>query len=818
MKKLFLLMALVAMSVTASAETFDYFLFSYEVKTPPSGNNPGTVACTGLSAQGEALEAFGAGIPHYVVHNGKRYYVTSVAASAFEGNTNVGVLYLPYGLTTIGKEAFKGSKLNEIYIPSSIRSIQSLAFSGCENLFRVNMVITLPDSVTISDDAFTKCTGTRVLTFPFVSNLSECSKLVKADCFSTISRSSLAYDFYLDNGAQVVVTQAPTATADGEFTIVGFDTSADSENAKNGILQISEAVVTPSGYDEQFRYVAVSDSACYNSSVIKQLDLSGGSYIKTIGRTAFKSCYKLTTVNVGNVVSIGQSAFLDCTNLTTATWSNQLQELGNYAFCYTGLTHDIFLPVGFKFLGARAFSNVKSKNILIPSTLNQITKTSLENMDYLENLYFNVNFFNIVMSFGTTPKSCKVYVPVGCKDKISSTSGWRHFSTIQEGAFDFAYQKNMNSVYKMTVTSTKPVTVGEETYDGTAKYVYTPSLVGASKFIPSPYESDRMVGDTRRYLITEIGDSCFAGSSIAKIDFFKMPHLTRIGRKAFYGSALTSAELPGNEISLGEDAFTNCTSLTEIVTSYYCTWDGKFYGNNADNFNYFSSNYYVTNAMKSLNAYDYDGNYNCGERVAPCFTADQTTFLLAVQAHLKYADSNLPSKPRYVTSYDAATGIAATSSGLDYMVAGRGIIITDLTPGTLYKIPRYYGTYSDSNTSILVPNSRSSAYSIGGRSGAYYWDYENLKFVKPTGRFYLPAGQAYLEVKNGGDEIYLDLFPGSQAKGDLNGDGIVDITDVNMAINMVLGKTEKTTAADVDGSGDVDITDVNAIINLMLGK
>ncbi len=54
--------------------------------------------------------------------------------------------------------------------------------------------------------------------------------------------------------------------------------------------------------------------------------------------------------------------------------------------------------------------------------------------------------------------------------------------------------------------------------------------------------------------------------------------------------------------------------------------------------------------------------------------------------------------------------------------------------------------------------------------------------------------------------------------GDVNGDGIVDITDVNMVINMVLGKLDKTTVADIDGSGDVDITDVNGVINIMLGK
>ena len=54
-------------------------------------------------------------------------------------------------------------------------------------------------------------------------------------------------------------------------------------------------------------------------------------------------------------------------------------------------------------------------------------------------------------------------------------------------------------------------------------------------------------------------------------------------------------------------------------------------------------------------------------------------------------------------------------------------------------------------------------------------------------------------------------------RGDFNGDGVVDIADVNIAINMMIGK-EPTNGADLNGDGMFDIADVNIEINLMLGK
>ena len=57
--------------------------------------------------------------------------------------------------------------------------------------------------------------------------------------------------------------------------------------------------------------------------------------------------------------------------------------------------------------------------------------------------------------------------------------------------------------------------------------------------------------------------------------------------------------------------------------------------------------------------------------------------------------------------------------------------------------------------------------------------------------------------------------------GDIDGDGKVDVTDVNLAVNIILGKesgADYMTRADMDGNGNVDVTDVNLIVNIILGK
>ncbi len=61
----------------------------------------------------------------------------------------------------------------------------------------------------------------------------------------------------------------------------------------------------------------------------------------------------------------------------------------------------------------------------------------------------------------------------------------------------------------------------------------------------------------------------------------------------------------------------------------------------------------------------------------------------------------------------------------------------------------------------------------------------------------------------------------TDVRGDVTGDGVVDIDDLNAVINVMVHKNADAgieARADIDGNGMVDIDDLNTVINVMVGK
>ena len=73
-------------------------------------------------------------IPDKVVIDGKQYRVTSIAKNAFKGS-KIKSVTIPKSVTIIESNAFANCKnLTSVIIPAGVKTIQSKAFSGCKAL------------------------------------------------------------------------------------------------------------------------------------------------------------------------------------------------------------------------------------------------------------------------------------------------------------------------------------------------------------------------------------------------------------------------------------------------------------------------------------------------------------------------------------------------------------------------------------------------------------------------------------------------------------------------------------------------------------
>ena len=74
------------------------------------------------------------------------------------------------------------------------------------------------------------------------------------------------------------------------------------------------------------------------------------------------------------------------------------------------------------------------------------------------------------------------------------------------------------------------------------------------------------------------------------------------------------------------------------------------------------------------------------------------------------------------------------------------------------------------------------------------------------------------------DNFRLHFFgkPVTALKGDVNGDGTVDVADIASIIDVMAGATapgaSASDSADVNGDGTVDVADISSVIDIMAGK
>ena len=226
------------------------------------------------------------------------------------------------------------------------------------------------------------------------------------------------------------------------------------------------------------------------------------------------------------------------------------------------------------------------------------------------------------------------------------------------------------------------------------------------------------------------------------------------------------------------------------------------------------------------NNYNNDGSYgNITYTIPEGYTNATFTLMVTTYATSSNGAGNLTVATPQTTA--VTKNFAAGETYYWVVTASSGEKITITTPDSQYSpsislMAVYSGVASSSTATLLtaVEQGDSTTRTITGITDKFYI----VKDLTGGGTFNYKVKAIYTDnTESEWSNIQQVTLKEADAglKGDVNGDGTVDVTDVNLAVNIILGKESKAdyiARADLDGNGSVDVTDVNLIVNIILGK
>ena len=236
-----------------------------------------------------------------------------------------------------------------------------------------------------------------------------------------------------------VYTSAHSYAAPGDYVIqitvtgsMGFRTNgplmyaSESDNRNAVYINAIRKVELGSGV------ISIGNSAfknCYSLSSITIPDS-----VTSIGNMAFSSCYSLSSITIPDGVTIIDNyAFSSCYSLSSITIPDSVTSISGYAFrsCYS--LSSITVPDGVTSIGNQAFYECYSlSSITIPDSVTSISSSAFQNCYGVAHLYFlpttppSVSNSN---AFSNIPTDCVIHVPVGSLSAYTSATNYPSSST-----------------------------------------------------------------------------------------------------------------------------------------------------------------------------------------------------------------------------------------------------------------------------------------------------------------------------------------------------------------------------------------------------
>ena len=374
-----------------------------------------------------------------------------------------------FKVTAIGEEGFYNrSQLTSVVIPEGIERIGMLAFYHCTSLQTLDIPLSV---VSISNDAFSECTNLQVnIPYDIIGNL--------------------AYNHPAESGVNIMITPP-------------------SENKVNSITRIYIPRYATNIYNRAF-------SNCKSAKVI-EVDAGNSVFDAREGCNAI-------------IRTADNTLLFGCQNTVIP---ESVTAIASYAFEGHSYLKTINIPRGVTSIGKSAFSGC--------SALTSITSRIKVPFAISDNTFSDNTYQNATLT-----------VPAGAKDLYQAKAGWKNFTNIAEiewvngDEFTVLTAEGVEMTFKVISTQNKTC------------QVISPAINKATTGTITIPET------AKGFAVKSIESSAFSAcTGLTKVTIPN--NVTDIGEAAFSGcTGLTSLTIPRGVTSIGADAFDACGNLASI--------------------------------------------------------------------------------------------------------------------------------------------------------------------------------------------------------------------------------------------------------------